>query len=105
VERYLIALACLLFAPFSRSEIPPVLIEIECGTEKDVTAMLTLVGEVPFIKAVSTNTDGEKVVLMPTILFVNPKTRTWSLIQKHADDKFCLVASGTNVALRGESSI
>ena len=47
-------------------------------------------GEIPFIEM--TDAQGGRL-----ILFANPNTNTWTVIQTVGEDKMCALASGTNL--------
>lgn len=55
-------------------------------------------GEKPLMHMVSHRriNDGveENIDSYPTIMFVNPRTGTWSLVEKHSENVLCILAIG-----------
>lgn len=63
-------------------------------------------GEKPLLSLISnriTDTDGDKEEkFFPMMLFANPSTGTWSLIEKHDGDKVCVVSIGQQMKPFGQ---
>lgn len=69
-----------------------------CVEDKVVYSSLDEYGEKPLLYMASHRkmNDGsnENINSYPTILFVNPSTGTWSLVEKHTDNVLCIVSIG-----------
>lgn len=62
----------------------------QCGpAAQAIKGLKDSYGEIPF--AVMSDNEGHQL-----ILFVSPQTWTWTIMQDTHDDKFCLVANGTD---------
>ena len=53
--------------------------------------------ELPFVVAVAHRLDGEKKTFHPTVMFVNPKTKSWTLAEKLDDGSYCIIAVGSKL--------
>ena len=69
-----------------------------CVQAEVVYSSLEEYGERPMMQMVShrrmNETNGENINSYPTIMFVNPNTGTWSLVERHTEDVLCIVAIG-----------
>ena len=62
---------------------------------KDVSKVIASYGEKAFFKALSSRLTEQEVIFTNEILmFVNPETRSWTLIEITKDRKFCVLAAG-----------
>jgi hypothetical protein len=66
-----------------------------CVRAEVVYSSLDEFGERPMMHMVShRRMFDESVSSYPTIMFVNPNTGTWSLVEKHTEEILCIVAIG-----------
>lgn len=72
--------------------------KIICTEDKVIYSSLDEYGEKPMVHMVSHRkiNDGteESINSYPTILFVNPNTGTWTLVEKHTENILCVVTIG-----------
>jgi len=72
-----------------------------CVQAEVVYSSLDEYGEKPMMHMVSqrrTNDEnGESINSYPTIMFVNPNTGTWSLVEKHTENILCIVGIGQQI--------
>jgi hypothetical protein len=62
---------------------------------------MTSYGEIPFVTMITMrplDKKMEKFEEYPTVLFVNPDTRTWTLAEKRGNNKYCVTGVGENAA-------
>ena len=67
---------------------------VECGSRSALSAMLKKYDEQPVMVFSSTRMVRQEVAEVPAVLFVNPVTTTWSLVEQVLDDVYCVVAQG-----------
>lgn len=67
---------------------------VECGSQSALSAMLKKYDEQPVMMFSSTRMVRQEVADVPAVLFVNPVTTTWSLVEQVSDDVYCVVAQG-----------
>ena len=72
--------------------------KIICTEDKVIYSSLDEYGEKPLLHMISHRkiNDGteESINSYPTILFVNPNTGTWTLVEKHTENILCVVTIG-----------
>lgn len=69
-----------------------------CVTKKMLATMLVDYQELPSIAMSSVrNVMTDNVTVNPGILFVNYSTKTWTLVEKVNNNKFCIVAIGQDI--------
>jgi hypothetical protein len=72
--------------------------KIICTEDKVIYSSLDEYGEKPLLHMISHRKikDGneESIESYPTILFVNPTTGTWTLVEKHTENILCVVTIG-----------
>jgi len=66
---------------------------VPCATQAKVVEVLKEYDERPMLQMVSTR-DKEELV---TIMFVNPKTLTYTIVEQVNDKVYCVTGSGKNV--------
>ena len=72
-----------------------------CVGEIQFAETMTSYGEIPFVTMMTVrpvDKTMEKFEEYPTVLFMNPDTRTWTFAEKRGEDKFCVVGVGENAA-------
>ena len=67
---------------------------VECGSQQALSAMLKKYDEQPVMMFSSTRLIRQEATEVPAVLFVNPVTTTWSLVEQVSDDVYCVVAQG-----------
>jgi hypothetical protein len=72
--------------------------ELICGSEAGMAEVLEKYGEIPF----ATMTSNREVPIVgltvsPLVIFVNPKTKTYTMIEQITKDLYCVVAIGENI--------
>ena len=67
---------------------------VECGSRQALSAMLKKYDEQPVMMFSSTRLIRQAATEVPAVLFVNPVTTTWSLVEQVDDDIYCVVAQG-----------
>jgi hypothetical protein len=81
-----------------QQELTLVQTKIICTEDKLIYSSLNDYGEKPLLHMVSHRklNDGaeETINSYPTILFVNPNTGTWTLVEKHTENILCVVTIG-----------
>lgn len=72
-----------------------------CVQAEVVYSSLDEYGEKPLMHMISNRrmNDGnsEDITSYPTIMFVNPKTGTWSLVEKHSENILCILGIGQQI--------
>ena len=69
-------------------------IEIPCGTLESVGDVLKKHGELPALTATGVRQIGEQFITVPVVLFINPKTKSWTLVESIRDNFYCVPALG-----------
>lgn len=71
--------------------------ESYCLTLQRLTEVLEKHEEKPMMTFVSYRAIGEQGTQYPTVMFVNPKTYTYTIAEKIREDFYCVVSVGTNL--------
>ncbi len=93
-------LLSLLFVPvIAFSQITPMPFMKICSDKENMFNTLIEFGEEPFMtmKSYLQTTDG-LVKEYPAVLFINPKTSSFTLAEQWNDDFYCVLALGHNIA-------
>lgn len=69
-----------------------------CGNQLQVAKVLNEFQEKPMIEMVSVRNNGTPVEYS-TILFVNSKTQTFTIVEKLSDKMFCITVTGKDLNL------
>ena len=92
-------LSTLLFIPAlamaDDSEI--VLFEALCVDLKTISGIVKEYGELPFLTSTGRRVDGNKKKYNPTFLFLNPQSRSWTMVEKVDENNYCVIAAGTKM--------
>lgn len=64
-----------------------------CGDSAQLGAILNEYQELPMIEMASERNNGTKIQ-HTAILFVNPKTQTYTLVEQISEDLFCVISTG-----------
>lgn len=67
---------------------------IPCGSMEEAQELLKQYGEKPMLQMNSSRGESNNT----TILFVNPETKTYTLLEKVTDYHYCVVSSGDKLA-------
>lgn len=99
-----LSLVAAFFSPlFAHSEtIYPT--KIVCVSEQELTPVLNKFQEQPVLKFSSMRIIGNAQGYLQSVLYMNPTTKTWTLVEQWADDLYCIVAIGENAepAVQGD---
>lgn len=72
-----------------------------CVGEIQFAETITSYGEIPFVTMMVVRPKDkamENFEEYPTVLFVNPDTRTWTLAEKRSNNNYCVIGVGDNAA-------
>ena len=72
-------------------------VPVECAGEEALLAMLKEYGEKPMLIASSQRRRGGQSWDFPAVLFTNPNTGSWTLVEEHGPDLYCAVAMGESI--------
>ena len=72
-------------------------VPVECAGEDALLAMLEEYGEKPLLIASSQRRRGGQSWDFPAVLFTNPSTGSWTLVEEHGPDLYCAVAMGESI--------
>ena len=65
-----------------------------CTTPQIFAETLYNYGEIPIMRGQSLRSVNDTMVSMITVLFMNPKTGSWTLAEQMAGDTICVIAMG-----------
>jgi hypothetical protein len=68
--------------------------EVTCVPGEVLTETLGEFGEVPFLQMHSTREMDGRVVTNPTVMFMNPETKTWTMAERISKNIYCVIAIG-----------
>ena len=71
-----------------------------CVGELQFAETMTSYGEVPFLTMTTMRPVDKKMELFeayPTVMFMNPSTLSWTIVEKRGDDNYCATAMGQNI--------
>jgi len=74
---------------------------VPCGTEVDVKKVLDEHGEKPMMTMKGIRMSVDSITDTTLVLYVNPTTKTYSLIETVAPNVLCAVSTGDNVSVFG----
>lgn len=94
-----LALTVGLIHPSIASEILQIDTKLSCASWERINETLEKYGEIPFVnmnayRALRNN----DVMNLPAIMFVNPKTKSYTLVEKFSDQLYCVVSIGEQVS-------
>jgi len=70
------------------------LMEIYCVDYASLTKTIDAFGEIPFVRGQSGK---QPVGMVPFVMYVNPQEGTWTFVEKIANNKYCIIAFGSNL--------
>ena len=69
--------------------------ETVCLNAKDLTSLVDEFKELPYVRGVSRPVVGEDSSL-PLVIFVNPDSKTFTIVERAGADIYCILAVGAN---------
>ena len=94
-------LATLLILPtvaFSQSNgADEIKINTYCVTLQTLEDVLSEFDELPMIRGKSSRENKSEVTESPLVVFMNSKTKTWTIIERNTSGKYCILAVGENM--------
>jgi len=94
-----LALTVGLIHPSIASDITKLRTELVCGNELGIGEVLDKYGEIPFATMTSMrDIPGVGVTNNPIVIFVNPKTKTYTIIERLSKNVYCIVSLGDNIS-------
>jgi len=89
----LLLFSSLVWSSVDKLDVKYMNVEIPCLDEKGLIVFLNEFEEKPFIEF--QNFRGKEMsVKNQSILFINEKTKSWSMVEKISSDMFCIVSTG-----------
>ena len=79
-------------------------LEVECLTRKELAEILTEHSEVPFAIGTTLRIDSKGAEEGFMILFINPKTQTWTIVEKTSKNYYCILTAGSDFNLVTKST-
>jgi hypothetical protein len=72
--------------------------DLVCGSESGISEVLEKYGEIPFATMTAfREIPGEGFTNNPMVIFVNPKTKTFTIIERITKNIYCVVSLGDNI--------
>ena len=72
--------------------------EAVCISEKSLSQLVDKFKEDPMLTMVSVReTSNNNFDTIPAVLFMNPKTKTWTMVEKVAGNLYCVIGTGEQV--------
>lgn len=65
-----------------------------CTTKQIFAETITKYGEVPIMRGISLRNVNGALVPLPTVLFMNMQTGSWTMAEHIADDAYCVIGMG-----------
>lgn len=73
--------------------------KISCTSYEILNEVLEKYGEIPFVSMTAYRVVGSgRVVAHPAIMFVNPKTKSYTIVEKFSDALYCIVSTGEELS-------
>lgn len=93
MEKYLVALLLIVSSTVyaQQSNLP-----VYCINYNSLDSTLSEWDEIPFVRGKSFRENSSGEIRNALVLFVNANKRTWTLVEKFSDDKYCVLAAGTD---------
>ena len=70
-----------------------------CTTRMIFAETITRYGEVPIMRGMSLRNVNGALVPMPTVLFMNMQTGSWTMAEQMSEDAYCVIAMGQDWAV------
>ena len=91
-------LSTLLFVPaLAMGQVETVQFESICVPLEILEESMKKHGEKPFINSVGHRMFGDVKVFHATVLFINPETKTWTMVEKVGSNSYCIIGVGSNM--------
>jgi len=91
----LIALTAGIIHPSTASEITQFPTSLMCVDKRGITQIITEFEELSFAGGVSMrDVSGVGLVANNLVIFVNPKTKSWTMVERFSKELYCIVAVG-----------
>lgn len=91
-----------LFHSTAHSEAIIIKLDSVCGSEAEAAALVKSHGETPVLRAISNRrVSDSKSVDVPTVLFINNKTQSYTLMENPAPDVYCIISVGESISIVG----
>lgn len=72
--------------------------KITCASFAVINEALEKYGEIPFVTMTAYRMSrNQKVVEIPAVMFVNPKTKTYTVVEQFNEKVYCVVSMGEEV--------
>lgn len=72
--------------------------EFPCVSLEQLSRVLEKHKEEPFLHGSSRREIAGKIVSIPMVIFVNPKTKTWTMIETYGKDIYCAAGLGQKIS-------
>ena len=72
-------------------------VDAYCVNTQSLYQIITEHEEKPMLTAISVRMIRDSEVPLATVLYVNPDTKSWTLVEKIRDDLYCVVGMGDNI--------
>lgn len=103
----IILIVCLALVPVigmvQNKESPLRKVEVVCGNEKEIIGtIMEDYKELPLATMISFRKQGDEELELISVLLVNPKSKSWTLVEKWNDSTYCIAATGNEIAPFGK---
>lgn len=68
--------------------------EVTCVSGRVLAETLEEFGEIPMLQMNSTRETDTGIVTNPTVIFMNPDTKSWTMAERVERDLYCVIAIG-----------
>lgn len=80
------------------NEIRIIKFDAACGTEDQINVLINQYGERPLLQMVSERDTSAGEIQSLTIIFANPKTRSYTIVERMTDNVFCVTGTGIGIS-------
>ena len=78
----------------ANDELITIPMDVTCVSGRALAETLEEFGEIPFLQMNSTRETDNGIVTNPTVIFMNPETRSWTMAERIKRDLYCVIAIG-----------
>lgn len=71
--------------------------EFPCGSLENLAEVLDKHEEEPALTASSTREIGGKFEVVPMVIFINMKTKSWTIVEQYGRDVYCVTGLGEKI--------
>lgn len=94
-----LALTVGIIHPSIASEIATgIITEFPCTDLKSVSEVLKKYGEEPAFTGVSTREIAGKFIPISMVIFINNKTKSWTIVEKYSENIYCVSGMGPEIS-------